>query len=112
MATTYKTLGQVQSSGTISTYDTLYTVPSATATVVSTISICNTGATAATIRLSASSSTTPATKEWLIYGFTVPANESKFITIGATLDTTVKYLMCSASSSNVAFSAFGSEVTA
>ena len=42
MATVYKRLGAIASTGTIGTADTLYTVPAATAAVVSTITVCNT----------------------------------------------------------------------
>lgn len=108
MATTYSVLGQKQSTGTISTYDTLVgPVAASTAVVVSTVTICNTSASAATFRLAACASTTPAAKEWIEYGNTVPANMSIHLTLGITLDATVKYLMCSSSSSSVSFSAFG-----
>ncbi len=49
MPTTYKVLGQVNPSATTAT--TLYTVPSATSTVVSTITICNQASSAATYRI-------------------------------------------------------------
>ena len=49
MATTYKVLGQSNPAATTAT--TLYTVPSATSTVISTITICNQAATAATFRV-------------------------------------------------------------
>ena len=51
MATTIKRLGAIASSGVIGTADTLYTVPSATGTVLSTIVVCNTAATPATYRI-------------------------------------------------------------
>ena len=111
MATTYKTLGQVESTGTIGTYDTLYTVPTDTATVVSNIVVCNRSASAQYFRISCSDTTSPDNKEFIAYGTAVPANDSIPLVIGVTLDTTVKYLMCSATSAEVSFSAFGAETT-
>jgi len=111
MATVYKRLGAIASTGTIGTADTLYTVPAATAAVVSTISICNTAATTATYRIAVSTTTSFVTAGYLVYGATVPANDTVFITIGATLDATNKYLLCSASAATVSFSAFGSEIS-
>ncbi len=105
-------LGQKQSTGTISTYDTLYgPVAASTSAVVSTVTICNTGASAATFRLALCASTTPAAKEWIQYGTTVPANDSVHLTLGLVLDATVKYLMCSSSSSSVSFTACGQVVS-
>lgn len=50
MPTTYKVLGQVNPSATTAT--TLYTVPSATQTVISTITVANLAGSAATYRIS------------------------------------------------------------
>jgi hypothetical protein len=107
----YKRLGAIASTGTIGTADTLYTVPAATATVVSTISVCNTNTAAATYRISVSTTTSFVAAGYLVYNATVAANETVFITVGATLDATNKYLLCSASASTVSFSAFGSEIS-
>jgi hypothetical protein len=49
MATTYKVLGQSNPSATTAT--TLYTVPSATSTIVSTITVANLAGSAATFRI-------------------------------------------------------------
>lgn len=109
--TTYKRLNNIASSGVIGTADTLYTAT--TAAVVSTIAVCNTSASAQTYRLAVHTATTyPATAAaYVIYGATVAANDTVFLTLGATLDTTNKYLLCSASSSVVGFTAFGAEVS-
>ena len=108
MATTYSVLGQKQSTGTISTYDTLVgPVAASTSVILSTVAICNASASAQTFRLAACASTTPATKEFIEYGNTVPAYQTIYLTLGVVLDPTVKYLMCSSSSSSVSFNAFG-----
>lgn len=110
MATTFKRLGAIESTGTIGTADTLYTVPSATATVVSTITICNTSASAATFSISVSATTSFVAAGYIVYQATIAGNDTIGLTFGATLDATNKYLLCSASAATVVFSAFGSEI--
>jgi hypothetical protein len=108
MATTYKVLGQVNPSATTNT--TLYTVPSATSAVVSTISVCNQAGTAATFRIAVRpAGETLAAKHYIVYGATVPASDSTFFTIGITLATT-DVVTVYASSANVSFNAYGSEI--
>lgn len=111
MATTYKTLGQAASTGAIETYDTLYTVPASTSAIVSNIVVCNLTASAQYVRLACSTATTPARKDFIAYGVTVPANDTIPLVIGVTMDATVKYLLCSSTSASVSFSAFGAEIT-
>jgi hypothetical protein len=112
MPTTYKTLGQVQSTGTIGTYDRLYTVPASTSSVVSSIVICNQTASAQYFRLAcASSSATVTAKEFISFGTLVPANDTIPLVIGVTLDSTIRHLMCSSTSASVSFSAFGAETS-
>ena len=108
MATTYKVLGQVAPSATTDT--TLYTVPSSTQTVVSTIAVCNRAASSGTFRIAIRpNGATLANEHYIAYGSTVAANDSTFITIGVTLgDTDV--ITVYASSADQTFSAFGSEI--
>ena len=81
MATTYKVLGQVNPSATTAT--TLYTVPAATQTVVSTISVCNQASTAAAYRIAVRvAGSALSAEEYIVYGATVPASDSTFITAG------------------------------
>jgi hypothetical protein len=104
---TYKVLSQLNPSATTET--TLYTAPSPA--VVSTIMIANLASTAATFRIavrpSAEGSTTA--KNWIVYGATVLASDSTALTLGITLATGDK-IQVYASSANLSFSAFGSEV--
>ena len=111
MATVYKRLGALSSTGTIGTADTLYAVPAATATVVSTISVCNTASTTATYRLCISTTTSFAAGGYIAFGATIAPNDTVFFTCGFTLDDTNKYLLTSASASTVSFSVFGSEIS-
>jgi glucose-6-phosphate dehydrogenase assembly protein OpcA len=108
MATTYKVLGQSNPSATTAT--TLYTVPSATATVVSTIVICNQAATAATFRISVRQAGAAQTAAmYVAYDVTVGASDSTALTLGLTLATT-DVVTVYASTATLSFAAFGSEI--
>lgn len=108
MATTYKVLGQVNPSATTAT--TLYTVPSATQTVVSTISVCNQAGTAATFRIAVRpAGATLSAEHYIVYGATVPASDSTFFTLGIALGAT-DVVTVYASSANLSFNAYGSEI--
>ena len=108
-----KILGQKNPSA--AAVDTLYTVPSAKKAVISTISVANTTATAATFRLilqpSADVSATILTKQYLAYDITVGASDTTVITVGLTM-ATGDVLKVYASTATVAFQAFGDEATA
>jgi hypothetical protein len=108
MATTYKVLGQVAPSATTAT--TLYTVPSATQTIVSTMSVCNRTAGELTFRIAIRpSGATLANLHYIAYDAKVAANDTTFITVGATLSTT-DVITVYASSADLSFTAFGSEI--
>jgi glucose-6-phosphate dehydrogenase assembly protein OpcA len=109
MATTYKVLGQVNPSATTAT--TLYTVPSSTETVVSTIAVANQDSSAATFRIAirpAGETLDP--KHYIAYDSTVGANDSTMLTIGITLAAT-DVITVYASTADTSFSAFGSEIS-
>ena len=110
MAETYKRLGAIASTGTITTADTLYTVPAATTGVVSTIVVCNQTASAQTYRICVNTSAAFTGAGYLIFGATVPANDTTFLSIGIGLAAT-NVLVCSSSNASVSFSAFGVEIT-
>ena len=109
MATAYKVLGQSNPAATTNT--TLYTVPSATSAVVSSIVICNQTASAATYRIAVrpAGAAVPS-QHWIVYGATVAASDSTVLTIGATLATT-DVITVYASTANLSFTAFGSEIS-
>ena len=109
MPTAYKVLGQVAPSATTNT--TLETVPSATQAVVSTIAVCNRAASAATYRIAVRpAGATIANEHYIAYDAPLAANDSTFITIGITLGAT-DVITVYASSANLSFSAFGSEIS-
>lgn len=109
MPNTYKVLGQSNPSAT--TLTTLYTVPNSTATVLSTVCVANLSATAGTFRIAVRpGGASIANSHYVAYDAAILANDSVFLTLGVTLaagDVVSVY----ASSANVAFSAFGSEIT-
>ena len=108
MATVYKVLGQSNPAATTAT--TLYTVPSATSTVVSTITICNQASSAATYRIAVRpAGATLAAQHYIVYGATVPASDTTTLTLGLTLATT-DVITVYASSATVSFNAYGSEI--
>jgi glucose-6-phosphate dehydrogenase assembly protein OpcA len=110
MPTVYKVLGQSAPSATTAT--TLYTVPSATSTVVSTLAIANRSATAATYRIAIRpAGATLANEHYIAYDVTVGASDSTTLTLGITLAAT-DVITVYASTANLSFNAFGSEITA
>lgn len=108
MATTYKVLGQSNPSAT--TLTTLYTVPSATNAVVSSIVVANLTATAATFRIAVRVAGASITNsQYIGYDITVGASDSTVLTMGVTMGAT-DVLSVYASTANLTFSAFGSEI--
>jgi len=110
MALDYKVLGQIQGTAAVGTYSSLGQVPSGKSWLVSTISICNQAASSMTYRLAIASSTSPSTSEFLVYGATVPANDTVTLTLGITMQAD-KYIMASSSANTSSFAAFGTEIT-
>ena len=109
MTTAYKTLGQVIPSATTNT--DLYTVPSSTSTVASTLSICNQGSTNATVNVAVRvAGASIATKQYLLYAMPINAYQSIFMTLGITLATT-DVITIYASTANISFNLFGSEIS-
>jgi glucose-6-phosphate dehydrogenase assembly protein OpcA len=109
MPTTYKVLGQSNPSATTAT--TLYTVPSATQAVVSTIVVANLDTTAATFRIAVRiNGATLANSQYVAYNITVGASDSTTLTLGLTLGA-ADVITVYSSTANVTFSAFGSEIS-
>ena len=109
MPAAYRVLGQSNPSAT--TLATLYTVPAATSTIVSTLAVANLSASAITFRVAIRpAGATVANQHYIAYDAAVAANDSVFLTLGVSLATT-DVVSVYASSANVAFSLFGSEIT-
>jgi hypothetical protein len=101
-------LGQSNPAATTAT--SLYTVPASTSTVISTITICNQASSAATYRIAVRpAGATLEAKHYIVYGATVAASDTTTLTLGLTLATT-DVVTVYASSANLSFNAFGSEI--
>lgn len=108
MPTAYKVLGQSAPSATTET--TLYTVPASTSAVCSTLAICNRGV-STTVRVAVRpAGATLANSHYIVYGATISANDSMFLTLGITLATT-DVVTVYAGTADTTFSLYGSEIT-
>ena len=109
MPTVYKVLAQSTPSATTAT--TLYTVPSATSAVISTITVCNRGTSAASYRIAVRpAGATLANQHYLAYDVAIAANDTTALTLGITLATT-DIVTVYASTANFSFNVFGSEIS-
>jgi hypothetical protein len=107
MATTYKVLGQ--SAPTAATPADLYTVPSATQAVCSSLVICNRGATT-TFRVSVRpAGVSQADEHYIVFDSFVNQNDTVFLTLGIALATT-DVVTVYATAATLSFSLFGSEI--
>ena len=110
MPTTYKVLGQSAPSATTNT--NLYTVPAATSAVISTLVVANRAATTATYRIAIRpAGTTLVNEDYIAFDVAVGPNDSTALTLGITLAAT-DVITVYASTANLSFNAFGSEITA
>jgi hypothetical protein len=109
MPTNYKVLGQVAPGATTDT--TLYTVPALTEAVISTIIVANRASSAATYRIAIRpNAATLANEHYIAFDVTVGAGDSTTLTLGLTLDA-ADVITVRASTADLSFSAFGSEIT-
>jgi hypothetical protein len=109
MPTIYKVLGQSAPSATTNT--DVYTSPASTQTVISTISVANRAATAATFRLAIRpAGASIVNQHYIAYDATVAANDATNLTLGLTLAAT-DVVTVYASTANLSFSLFGSQIS-
>ena len=108
MADTAKILGQVSDA---SSEDTLYFVPAVTSTVVSSVVVCNRGATDTTFTIGVHEGAgTLGAGDYLYYQAPIRAGDTFIATIGATLAAADRIQVVSGNAS-VTFNAFGIEST-
>lgn len=107
MANNYKVLGMSAPSATTNT--DLYTVPSSTSAVASTLVICNRGVTAQIRVAIRPAGAAIASQHYIVYDQYINANDSIFLTIGLSLATTDVVTIYS-STSTVSFSLYGTEI--
>lgn len=108
MAMNYMVLGQVNPAATTET--PIYTVPTGTTAIASSIIICNTSATQGSFRVAISvSGASTTTKDYIYYDLLIGGNDTFIATIGVTLsagDVVKAY----SSNSSMAFSLYGSQI--
>lgn len=106
---TKKVLGQ--SDPLAATLTNIYTVPASTETTVSTITACNYGASATTIRIAVRPNGAAISDEhYIYYDLDLPAKETFASTIGITMDAS-DVLSVYATLATVSFNVFGNEAT-
>jgi|TARA_B100001094_G_scaffold329943_1_gene393926 hypothetical protein len=109
MATNYKVLGQLRPGA--NTLADLYTVPSSTECVVSTIAVCNQTAVNASYSIAiAPDGATANDAHFIIRGGAVPQADSIGVTLGIAMNAADK-IRVNTSTLGVSFSAFGSEIS-
>jgi hypothetical protein len=106
----YKVLGQVAAAAT--TAENLYTVPSGSSAVVSTIVVANRSTSARTYRLAIkpTTGTTLADSHYIAFDVSVAANDSTALTLGITLASGNVIVTYASAASSLTFTAFGSEL--
>jgi len=110
MANAYKVLAQVAITSA-NTDTTLYTVPSSTSSVISTITVCNRASSATTFRIAIRpAGAAIANQHYIVYDAAIAANDLLAFTFGLTLATTDVITVRSAST-NLTFNAYGTEIT-
>lgn len=111
MAIAYKILGQAHPAGTSDT--DVYTVPLATETVVSTLTITNVTGSAANARVWARiNGAATAHVNAVLFDVPIAANSVAAFTLGLTLDATDIVSVRSSVGNTLTFQLFGSEITA
>ena len=109
MATTYKVLGQSKPAATTAT--TLYTCPSATLTVISSLVVTNQAASAGSYRIAIRpNGATLSGEHYIAYDAPIAANSFVSLTLGLTVDASDVVTIYS-SSADISFNAFGSEIS-
>jgi len=107
MATSYKVLAQ---QATTTSLASMYTVPAATETIISSIVVANTRASDRTYRITVQpNNATLAQKHYIAYDVTSKANTTTSYTLGITLDATDQIYILG-STTDLSISLFGSEI--
>jgi hypothetical protein len=108
MATTYKALGQLAPSATTAT--TLYTVPSATQTVISSLIVTNRGVASGTYRIAIRpNGVTLSAEHYIAFDVAIGAKSFVSLTLGLTIDAS-DVVTVEASTADFSFNAYGSEI--
>lgn len=110
MPQTHKVLGQVAPADTNNA--NIYTVASGTQAIVSTLSVANLTASAATFRIAVRpSGANVSNQHWIAYDVPLAASDAVNLTLGITLGASDVLTVRSSTANALAFSAFGVEIT-
>jgi hypothetical protein len=111
MPNTYKILGRLASAA--ATNEVLYTVPSSTQAVVSTVIVANRSANPQQYRMVVlpAAGTTIAVEHYIAYDVSIAGNDSLALTLGITLDTGNTIRCYTTNANTLTFTAFGSEIS-
>jgi len=110
LATTYKILGQSEPATTSNA--TLYTVPSSTEAIVSTITVANTSGQEVSFRVFVvGDGDTAGTQNALAYDAALAANSFTAFSIGLTIGAGDALVVRASTGSTITFQAFGTELT-
>lgn len=107
MAITYKVLAQSAPAATTNT--DVYTVPASTSAILSTLTICNRGASSSFRIAVRPAGATLANQHYIVYDNYVNQYDTVFLTLGITLAAT-DVVTVYAGNANLSFSLFGSEI--
>lgn len=108
MATTYKILGQI--TGSTSVTSSVYTVPAAKSAVVSSVILANRSSTSSTYSLAViPSGSSLDVKNWIALGVPISGSDSTALTLGVTLATGDSIQLNGLSTGSI--SVFGSEIS-
>jgi hypothetical protein len=110
MPINYRVLGQV--SPPASGLTTLYTVPSGTQTICSTLSVCNLAGFLNTYRIAVRpTGAAIVNQHYIVYDAQVAGNDSNFLTLGLSLNSGDVLSVYTPSNSGLSFNVFGSEIS-
>lgn len=111
MANAYKVLGQIDLTTTDLT--AVYTVPSATEAVLSTVVLANRTASATTFKIAIRpDGASISNSHYLAYDVPLAANDSTTLTLGITLDAADVFEVAAGDANAVSVNVFGTEITA
>lgn len=110
MPSTYKVIAQYVNANA-TTLQTAYTVPASTSAVISTLTVCNRGTTAASFRIAIRPGGAAIdNKHYIVYDGAIAANDMLAFTLGLTLAATDVVSVYS-STTNLTYNLYGTEIT-
>jgi hypothetical protein len=109
VATTYKVLGQVVSTAGVDT--NVYTVPSNTTVIISSIVVVNRGTDGTTFKVAVRPNGAIENKHYVAYDVPIARNDTTVLSFGITMDA-ADVITINGANNNISVSVFGTEITA